>query len=106
VNTIARKLEGIVARDHLPQKLLLVHQFTPNMIRHREELRPRPGVALTVNVDGFGGRAVKIAKYKEFAQRGDTIRDGLKLFYEEDTDLLSPRAVLGLVPRPDLVVYE
>ena len=76
------------------------------MIRHSEQLRPRPGVALTVNVDGFGGRAVKIAKYGEFAHRGDTIRDGLKLFYEEDTDLLSPGMVLGLVPRPDLVVYE
>lgn len=106
VNAVARWLEGIVARDHLPQKLLVVHQFTPNMIRHSEQLRPRPGVALTVNVDGFGGRAVKIAKYREFAQRGDTIRDGLKLFYEEDTDILTPDVVLSLVPRPDLVVYE
>jgi hypothetical protein len=106
VNAVARWLERIVARDRLPQKLLVVHQFTPNMIRDREQLRPRPGVALTVNVDGFGWRAVKIAKYHEFAQRGDAIRDGLKLFYEEDTNLLTPGAVLDLLPRPDLVVYE
>jgi hypothetical protein len=106
VNAIARWLEGIVAHGRLPQKLLVVHQFTPDMIRDRQRLTPRPGVALTVNVDGFGWRAVKIAKYHEFARRGDAIRDGIKLFYEEDTDLLSPGAVLDLLPRPDLVVYE
>jgi hypothetical protein len=106
VNSVARWLEGIVRRGRLPQKLLVVHQFTPNMIGDRERLAARPGVALTVNVDGFGGRAVKIAKYREFARRGDTIRDGIKLFYKEDTDLLSPGAALDLLPRPDLVVYE
>lgn len=106
VNAVARWLEGIVRAGRLPQKLLIVHQFTPNMIRDRGRLTPQPGIALTVNVDGFGGRAVKIAKYQEFAQRRDPIHDGIKLFYEEDTDILSPGVVLGLLPRPDLVVYE
>ncbi len=106
VNAVARWLEGIVARDHLPQKLLVVHQFTPDMIRDRDRLRPRPARRAHGQRRRFGGRDVKNAKYREFAHRGDTIRDGLKLFYEEDTNLLSPGLVLGLVPRPDLVVYE
>ena len=31
---------------------------------------------------------------------------GFKLFYHEDTNLMSPRQVLRLRPRPELVVYE
>ena len=32
--------------------------------------------------------------------------NGFKLFYEEDTNLMSPRQVLALRPPPDIVVYE
>jgi hypothetical protein len=107
VNEISATLAGIVARRHLPQKLLLVHQFTPNMIVGRDRLEQRPGVALVVNVDGFGDRPVKIAKYREFT-RGSRGRfhSGLKLFYREDTNLLRPRDVLRLRPQPKIVVYE
>jgi hypothetical protein len=31
---------------------------------------------------------------------------GFKLFYEEDTNLMSPKDVMRLKPRPDFVVYE
>ena len=32
--------------------------------------------------------------------------NGFKLFFREDTGLMSPRDVLGLRPAPDVVVYE
>jgi hypothetical protein len=32
--------------------------------------------------------------------------NGFKLFFEEDTGLMSPRDVFGLRPPPDVVVYE
>jgi hypothetical protein len=107
VNRISGMLADIVAQNRLPQKLLLVHQFTPNMIVGKDQLEQRPGVALVVNVDGFGDRPVKIAKYREFT-RGSRGRfhNGLKLFYREDTNLLQPRDVLRLRPRPEIVVYE
>jgi hypothetical protein len=31
---------------------------------------------------------------------------GFKLFYHEDTNLMTPRQVLKLQPRPEFVVYE
>jgi hypothetical protein len=31
---------------------------------------------------------------------------GIKLFFEEDPALLTPAQVLGLTPRPDVVIYE
>jgi hypothetical protein len=106
VNRISAMLADIVARKRLPEKLLLVHQFTENMITNKSRLRPRPGVALTFNVDGFGDRPNKISKYDAFTSEAVRFNDGFKLFYEEDTNLMRPRDVLALTPPPDVVVYE
>lgn len=105
VNEVSAYLADIVKRRNLPQKLLLVHQFTDDMIRDKERLRRRPGVALTLNVDGFGDRPNKIGKYRDFTD-SRRFRYGFKLFYREDTNLMTPGAVLDLRPPPDLIVYE
>ena len=107
VNAVSAWLAGVARRRELPQKLLLIHQFTDDMIRDKQAIASRPGLAITFNVDGFGGRAVKEAKYHAFSaqtQRG--FHDGFKLFYEEDSGLMTPRQVLALKPPPDVVVYE
>jgi hypothetical protein len=109
VNEVSRYLARIVKQRDLPQKLLVVHRFTPGMIRQEEALERDPGVALVVNVDGFGTQPVKIAKYREFTRDSRAARvrsNGFKLFYHEDTGLMSPRRVLRMKPQPDLVVYE
>jgi hypothetical protein len=59
-----------------------------------------------MNVDGFGDRPNKISKYVQFTSELTRFHDGFKLFYEEDTNLMSPGAVLQMRPPPDLVVYE
>ena len=106
VNEVSAYLAAVVRRRRLPQKLLVVHQFTEDMIRGRERLSEPRGVALVLNVDGFGDRANKLAKYREFTRRHARFRYGFKLFYREDTDLMGPPHVLRLRPRPDLVIYE
>jgi hypothetical protein len=106
VNQVSAYLADIVRRRDLPQKLLLVHQFSESMIRNRSRIVQRPGIAMTINVDGVGSRAAKRSTYRRFAFPGDSVFDGFKLFYEEDTNLLRPRDVLALRPRPDFVVYE
>lgn len=106
VDDVARELSAIVQRGRLPEKLLLVHQFTEGMIANKPRLRQRPGVALALNVDGFGDRPNKISKYEMFTRGATRFNDGFKLFYEEDTNLMSPGAVLALKPPPDVVVYE
>ena len=106
VDQVSRELSAIVQAGRLPEKLLLVHQFTENMIANKARLRPHPGVALTINVDGFGDRPNKISKYDAFTSEAVRFNDGFKLFYEEDTNLMQPRDVLALGPPPDVVVYE
>ena len=43
-----------------------------------------------LNVDGFGGQAIKIAKYHAFARTAKAagLRRGFKLFYKEDRRLM------------------
>jgi len=105
VNAISFWLDGLTRRRRLPQKLLLVHRFTDAMIRGR--LKRRSHVAVAVNVDGFGDRPNKRAKYVRYARGRDrTLYNGFKLFFKEDTDMFTPGAVGALRPRPDVVVYE
>jgi hypothetical protein len=105
VNATAAWLSQLVQRRHLPQKLLLVHQFTDSMVPEQQLKRP-PGLAYVLNVDGFGSQALKIAKYHDFVAQAPDFRRGFKLFYEEDTKTMSPAQVMRLSPRPDVVVYE
>jgi hypothetical protein len=107
VNATSAWLAQLVARYKLPQKLFLVHQFTPGMVPVRA-LKKRDGLAMVINVDGFGGQEVKIAKYREFVRTANAagLRRGFKLFYQEDTRLMKPRQVLRMSPPPDVVVYE
>ena len=106
VNEVSAHLAKIVGDGSLPEKLFVVHQFTSNMIRNKAHVVQRPGLATTMNVDGFGDRPNKVAKYREFTHDGTRFRRGYKLFYEEDVGLMRPRSVLALQPPPDFVVYE
>ena len=99
-------LANIVREERLPEKLFVVHEFTADMVKDRERVKARPGLAITFNVDGFGDRANKISKYDEFTALPPHLNDGFKLFYKEDVNLMTPGAVLDLRPPPDLVVYE
>ncbi|MDX6681323.1 MAG: hypothetical protein QOG94_1362 [Solirubrobacteraceae bacterium] len=106
VNAVSSYLSNLVGKHDLPEKLFVIHQFTQGMIVDKARVARPPGLAVTMNVDGFGNPANKISKYEAFTSEPTRFHDGFKLFYEEDTDLMSPRDVLRLGPPPDLVVYE
>ncbi len=106
VNATSAWLDMLSEKHDLPQKLFVIHQFTEDMIDEKT-LKLRDRLAMVLNVDGFGGQTIKKAKYDGFAQstpRGFHL--GYKLFYREDIDLMSPRQVMKMRPRPDLIVYE
>jgi hypothetical protein len=105
VNATSAWLDQLTARHQLPEKLFVIHQFTDDMVDHRE-LKQRDHLATVLNVDGFGGQSIKKAKYRRFAREAREFHPGFKLFYEEDTDLMTPRQVMRMKPRPDLIVYE
>jgi hypothetical protein len=106
VNAAATYLAEIVRERDLPEKLLIVHRFTDDMIARADRLRQMPGVQTVINVDGFGSAGVKVAKYHSFVGTTPAMRRGFKLFYKEDVRTMSPKSVMALSPRPDVVVYE
>lgn len=112
VNRISAYLSRLVRARRLPQKMLIVHQFTDGMVKERSRIVARREVAIVFNVDGFGTPELKTAIYRRLAERksararGPRRFTGLKLFFEEDTTLMKPGTVLALRPRPDVVVYE
>jgi hypothetical protein len=106
VNQVATYVSNLVGKHDLPQKLFVVHQFTEGMIKDKAHVLRPPGLAVTMNVDGYGNPADKIVKYKQFTSESLQFHNGFKLFYQEDTDLMGHAAVLKLRPPPDLVVYE
>ncbi|MDQ1696371.1 MAG: hypothetical protein QOJ03_1724 [Frankiaceae bacterium] len=105
INHVSHWLNRLSRRELLPQKPLLVHQFTEDMVRHKEDVRSRSRLALVFNVDGFGSKSAKVSKYEEFA-RDDRFPLGFKLFYDYDTPMMSPREVLRLRPPPKVVEYQ
>jgi hypothetical protein len=113
VNEVSAYLARLVRLRDLPQKLLIVHQFTEEMVTNRDQLASRPEVALVSNMDGFGTAEMKEGVYGRLSQPTPRGRarlggpyNGFKLFFREDTGLMSPRDVLALRPAPDVVVYE
>ena len=105
VNATSDWLNKLTKRYKLPQKLLLIHQFTDDMVPE-QQLKERDQLAYVLNVDGFGTQSLKVAKYKSFVAQSPGFRRGFKLFYSEDTNTMTPAEVMGLQPRPDVVVYE
>ena len=107
INRVTRYLTKLVRRRDLPQKLVVVHQFTDSMIRRKDDLKRRRAVDLVLNADGFGTPEAKRSKYTQLAPSPRSgLYPGFKLFYEEDTNLMSPKQVMRLHPRPRFVVYE
>lgn len=100
------RLAQLTAINNLPPKVLIVHQFYEPMIRNDTILTAIPGVQLLIEFDGFGAPANKIAGYNQFIRDRPIQYGGIKLFYRQDSPLMTPADVVGLSPSPDLIIYQ
>lgn len=105
INEVSAWLAGIVREERLPEKLFVLHQFTHSMITNRSAVVDQPGLVTLFHIDGFGGREIKLEKYQAL-KATPPFANGLKLFYDEDTDMFAPADVLALTPAPDLITYQ
>jgi hypothetical protein len=105
INQVAGYLAQIVDQFNLPQKLLVVHQFDASMVPDRQDVGTWPEVAVTFDMEAWGSPQEKLQAYQQLAPVG-TWNDGLMLFNQLDTPLLTPQQVMALQPQPDLITYE
>lgn len=105
INAVSAYLSGLTTARRLPQKVLLLHEFTPRMIQRKQAVLPRRDLAIVWHVDGFGSRSDKLYDYAELHMRRPFF-NGFKLFYRQDVDMFTPAELLRLKPPPDFVSYQ
>jgi hypothetical protein len=106
VNKMIQLLSELVEQENLPPKLLIVHRFTELMVTNVSAIKPTPQVQVVVTMDGFGPPAAKLSKY-EWLVRDQMVQfSGFKLFYRQDSPLLTPREVIDLDPSPSIIIYQ
>jgi hypothetical protein len=106
VNEAVRTLADLAASNDLPNKVLIVHQFAASMLTNKAAIQDDPRVDLVLDMDGFGGPAVKTRHYGLYVRDQAIEFAGIKLFYRHDHPLMAPEDVLGLDPAPDVVIYQ
>ena len=106
INWVIDKLSNLVLTQHLPPKILIIHQFRELMLPDWQNIRIKPGVEVVTSVDGFGTPEAKIGDYRIFDKQQLIQYPGFKLFYRWDQPLMSPSDVLKMDPPPLMVMYQ
>ncbi len=111
INFVSNYLAGIVRKNNLPPKILVVHRFTKRMVTNYQDIKLHPEVQLVMDMDGWGGPDLKKDSYKYFISHEPVQFTGFKLFYKNDIKnppkrMLSKQELLKLQPAPVYIQYQ
>jgi hypothetical protein len=110
INYAIDLLSDLVARNHLPPKVLVVHRFTGPMVTNAQSIKLDPRVQVVMNMDGWGPPYGKRATWSRYIYPYPVQYTGFKLFYHNDTKaghaLMTPKDVLALDPKPLYIQYQ
>ena len=109
VNRAQELLQNLVLENRLGNKILVVHQFRPDMIQNKAAIAPSDRVETVIDADGFGSPSLKLDQWNRVIRDGTVERAGIKLFYRQDAQnggLMSEAEVMGLTPTPLVIIYQ
>lgn len=108
INSTAAWLSKLTIKNHLPQKLFLLHQFRIDMLPDRAKVDTSyPGLAYAIQMDGQGSQAQKDSTWQTITRNPPKhIHFGWKNFYVMDNTLLSPKATMSKSPKPWYISYQ
>jgi hypothetical protein len=108
VNSVVRWLAALTAADHLPQKLLVLHQFRLSMIRGEPGLDTgQDDLAIVVHMDGQGTPGMKQETWNAVtAAAPPGVFFGWKNFFTKDHPVLSPPETMTKTPAPVMISYQ
>lgn len=109
VNSVVHWLAALVRDHHLPQKVLLLHQFRLSMLEDRELIETPGELAVIIQMDGQGAISDKYQTWAVITAGWETAgwRFGWKNFYDEDSPgPITPAEVLDLEPTVVYVSYQ
>ncbi|RKQ35110.1 hypothetical protein [Kocuria tytonis] len=108
INKTTEWLAALTRDSQLPQKTLLLHQFSMAMIQNREAINTEhPELGFVLHADGHGTPDLKTGTWNRL-QEGlpKGIRMAWKNFYDEDTPMYTPQQTFGITPKPWFVSYQ
>jgi voltage-gated potassium channel Kch len=108
INTVVTWLADLTRAHKLPQKLLMLHQFQPQMISDRGTVdTSRDELAVLIHADGFGSPGDKFETWSLMhVSPPPNVWWGWKNFIDEDTPTFSPAETMAIEPRPLFVSYQ
>jgi len=108
VNSVVRWLAALTARHHLPQKLLVLHQFQLSMIIGEKQLDTgHDDLAIVIHMDGQGTPADKQDTWNAVTPAAPAgIFFGWKNFLVKDHPMLSPQETMAKTPTPVMISYQ
>ena len=112
INYVSNYLAGLVKKNNIPPKILVVHRFTQGMITDYKQIKLHPETQIVIDMDGWGYPAKKIGTYRNWIYPQPIQFTGFKLFYVNDTEksgqkeMMSPAEVLKLKPAPIYIQYQ
>ncbi|MDQ3579216.1 MAG: hypothetical protein M3443_16810 [Actinomycetota bacterium] len=109
VNAVVTWLADLTRSNALPQKMLVLHQFQPEMIPERELLdTSREELGILIHVDGNGDQGSKQATWAVLHENPPAdVYWGWKNFVDEDSPMLTPEQTIDqALPTPELITYQ
>jgi hypothetical protein len=107
VNRIQDILQQTALENGITNKILIVHQFRPDMITNKQLIaKDRDRVDVVLNMDGWGGPEAKLSKYEAHVTNEPVEYAGIKLFYRWDKPMLTEAQIEALTPRPNYIQYQ
>jgi hypothetical protein len=108
VNGVVSWLATLTARYHLPQKLLVLHQFQLAMLSGEQSLdTSHDDLAIVIHMDGQGTPGVKQGTWNAVtAAAPPKVFFGWKNFLVKDHPMLTPSETMTKTPAPVMISYQ
>jgi hypothetical protein len=108
VNSVVQWLATLTARRHLPQKLLVLHQFRLSMITDEQDLdTSHDDLAIVIHMDGQGTPSDKLQTWDAVtAAAPPGVFFGWKNFTVKDHPMLTPQETMENTPAPVMISYQ
>lgn len=108
INETAQWLAELTNDEDLPQKLLMIHQFTFPMVENRTDIdTSHDELAVVLQTDGHGSPELKESICEQLqTDLPEGIWMGWKNFYNEDDPMFSPEETYQIEPQPWFVSYQ
>ncbi len=108
INKVIDWLGDLTATNHLPQKVLVLHQFRLSMLRNESQIDTgNDNVSVLIHMDGQGSPGMKEATWQAVisaAPKG--VEFGWKNFYVKDTPTMTPQKTMARKPVPVMISYQ